>query len=245
MAGAGRPFNNTQQVNRTMGSNLEGMNCAGRSFMLGLSIGTLSLMVGGSFLLGAAADVALSSNARLPAVRRFRPEPLACDSARLQELEANLEVERRYASTARGALVRAGEAQSLAEERLLQGEADLEAALQESASLAYALDQVEAAAEIQARAQAGAQAAAEGRLQNLLSILAVERRETSAAREAQARAERREQASAAERSLQVQAALEDARQELSVSGRALAQAEAAAERQAKAEAGAEASAEAR
>ena len=64
------------------------------------------------------------------------PEPLQCDLTRLQDLEAKLEVERRYALSAREAQVRAEEAQAVAEERLLQVEAALEAALQESSSTA-------------------------------------------------------------------------------------------------------------
>ncbi len=108
-----------------MESNFKGMDGAGRPFMVGLSIVTLSLMVGGSFRLGAAAAMTLSWNARSPAARRLMPEPLPCDSARLQVLEANLEFELRYASTAREAQARAEEAQALAEERLLQGEAAL------------------------------------------------------------------------------------------------------------------------
>ena len=76
MVGAGLFFNSAQQLNSTMGSNLDGMNGAVRSFILGLSIVTRSLVVGGSFLVGAAAAVALSLNARLPAARRLRLEPL-------------------------------------------------------------------------------------------------------------------------------------------------------------------------
>ena len=78
----------------TMESNLEGMDGAGRSFRAGLSIVTFSWMVSGSFLLGASAALALSLNARSPAARRGRPEPLPCGSADLQGLEALLEDER-------------------------------------------------------------------------------------------------------------------------------------------------------
>ena len=76
-------------------------------------------------------------NARLPAARRLRLEPLTCDSARLQKLESMLEVERRYATTESEARVQAEEAQAVAEERLLQGEAGLEAALPEAPATGF------------------------------------------------------------------------------------------------------------
>jgi hypothetical protein len=128
-------------------------------------------------------------------------ERQASAEARLQDLAAGLETERRQAFAAREAQARAEAASQAAAVERLRLEAALEAAL------------------LEASAASKAHAQAEARLQDLIAILVTERHAAFAAHEAHARAVVASQASADERLCQVEAAFEAARLEASAARR--------------------------